>query len=91
MGTAVIGLSLTFTNLAEVQTKKRGREELEEKKRVNKTHTQKPYTQLGPAPGQKGMRKDTKRSCSHPRAQLDFSTKSDGRERLNVNTRSCLY
>lgn len=39
----MIGLSLTFTNLAEVQTKKRGREEPEEKKKQN-TYTKTIHT-----------------------------------------------
>lgn len=66
MSAAATGLSLTFTKLEEVQTERRGEGKNQKEKKKpkntnpqtkNKIHTQKMYTQLGLALGQKGRRK----------------------------------
>lgn len=69
---AAIGLSFTFSKLEEVQTERRGEGKNQKKKKKitkkqqqknptpqtkNKIHSQKMYTQLGLALGQKGRRK----------------------------------
>lgn len=82
MGAAALGLSLTFTNLEEVQTDRRGKEKNQKKKK--KPTTKKPtYTHKNHTAGQgqlqdTGEEKDTTHSCSHHKAHLDFSIKSDG-------------
>lgn len=65
MSAAAVGLSLTFRKLEEVQRQEeKGRTKRKKKKTKttnpqtkNKIHTQKMYTQLGLALGQKGRRK----------------------------------
>lgn len=68
MSAAAVGSSLTLSKLEEVQTVRTGEGKNQKKRKKNqpkntnpqtknKTHTQKMYTQLGLALGQKGRRK----------------------------------
>jgi len=73
MGAAKIGLSLTFTNLEEVQTQRRGKGK-DQKKKNKITYTQKNPTICAAGAGSRIEEKEQKtmHSCSHHRAQLDF-------------------
>lgn len=79
MGAAAIRLSLTFTNLEEVHTERRGKEKNQKKKKKphKHIHTQKHLCSWGQLQDREEG-KDTMHSGSHRRAQLDFSIKSDG-------------